>query len=72
MNSGEVVVRSIGNDLNVEYSALGHTTHLAARMQELAAGGTYIDDGHHVAAGRRIRSSEIARRGASQGGFATC
>jgi class 3 adenylate cyclase/tetratricopeptide (TPR) repeat protein len=36
MNSGEVVVRSIGNDLNIDYSALGHTTHLAARMQELA------------------------------------
>src|SRR5262250_3352118 len=36
MNSGEVVVRSIGNDLNIDYSALGHTTHLAARMEELA------------------------------------
>jgi class 3 adenylate cyclase/tetratricopeptide (TPR) repeat protein len=42
MNSGEVVVRSISNDLNVDYSALGHTTHLAARMQELAAGGTTL------------------------------
>ncbi len=39
MNSGEVVVRSIDNDLNIEYSALGHTTHLAARMQELASPG---------------------------------
>src|SRR6266498_4234659 len=36
LNSGEVVVRSIDNDLNIDYSALGHTTHLAARMQELA------------------------------------
>jgi class 3 adenylate cyclase/tetratricopeptide (TPR) repeat protein len=36
MNSGEVVVRSIDTDLNIDYSALGHTTHLAARMQELA------------------------------------
>ena len=42
VNSGEVVVRSIDNDLNVDYSALGHTTHLAARMQELAAGGTIL------------------------------
>src|SRR5215831_13036345 len=42
LNSGEVVVRSISNDLNVDYSALGHTTHLAARMQELAAGGTIL------------------------------
>src|SRR5262245_24819319 len=40
VNSGEVVVRSIDNDLNIDYSALGHTTHLAARMQELASGGS--------------------------------
>src|SRR2546430_104116 len=42
MNSGEVVVRSIDNDLNIEYSALGHTTHLAARMQELASPGIVL------------------------------
>ena len=40
INSGEVVVRSITNDLNIDYAALGHTTHLAARMEELAPGGT--------------------------------
>jgi class 3 adenylate cyclase len=42
LNSGEVVVRSIDNDLNIDYSALGHTTHLAARMQELAGGGAIL------------------------------
>ncbi len=42
MNSGEVVVRSIDNDLNIEYSALGHTTNLAARMQELAGRGSIL------------------------------
>jgi len=42
LNSGEVVVRSISNDLNVDYSALGHTTHLAARMQELAGPGAIL------------------------------
>jgi class 3 adenylate cyclase/tetratricopeptide (TPR) repeat protein len=42
LNSGEVVVRSISNDLNVDYSALGHTTHLAARMQELASAGVIL------------------------------
>ena len=31
LNSGEVVVRSIGNDLHMDYSAVGQTTHLAAR-----------------------------------------
>lgn len=42
LNSGEVVVRSIDNDLNIDYSALGHTTHLAARMQELSGVGTTL------------------------------
>src|SRR5262245_61117022 len=45
MNSGEVVVRSIDNDLNIEYSALGHTTHLAARMEEMAAPGSILITG---------------------------
>src|SRR5262249_29565508 len=35
MNSGEVVVRSIGSDLRMDYSAVGRTTHLAARMEQL-------------------------------------
>lgn len=39
INSGEVVVRSLSNDLNIDYSALGQTTHLAARMEALAAPG---------------------------------
>jgi class 3 adenylate cyclase/tetratricopeptide (TPR) repeat protein len=42
LNSGEVVVRSISNDLHIDYSALGHTTHLAARMEELAAPGSIL------------------------------
>jgi class 3 adenylate cyclase len=36
LNSGEVVVRAIGNDLPMDYSAVGETTHLAARMEQLA------------------------------------
>ncbi len=42
LNSGEVVVRSISNDLTIDYSALGHTTHLAARMQEFAGPGSIL------------------------------
>jgi class 3 adenylate cyclase/tetratricopeptide (TPR) repeat protein len=42
LNSGEVVVRTISNDLNIDYSAIGHTTHLAARMEELAAPGSIM------------------------------
>src|SRR5262252_6829115 len=40
INSGEVVVRSMGSDLRMEYSAVGRTTHLAARMEQLAAPGS--------------------------------
>ena len=40
LNSGEVVVRAIGNDLHMDYSAVGETTHLAARMEQMATPGT--------------------------------
>jgi len=40
LNSGEVVVRSIGSDLHMDYTAVGQTTHLAARMEQLARPGT--------------------------------
>jgi len=33
LHSGAVVVRTIGNDLHMDYSAVGQTTHLAARME---------------------------------------
>src|SRR5437773_590171 len=40
LNSGEVVVRAIGGDLRMDYTAVGQTTHLAARMEQLAAPGS--------------------------------
>ena len=40
LNSGEVVVRSIRSDLRLDYSAVGQTTHLAARMEQLASPGS--------------------------------
>ena len=40
LNSGEVVVRTIGSDLRMDYSAVGQTTHLAARMEQLATPGS--------------------------------
>jgi tetratricopeptide (TPR) repeat protein len=42
MNSGEVVVRSVGSDLRMDYSAVGQTTHLAARMEQLARPGSVL------------------------------
>src|SRR5262245_23111958 len=40
VNSGEVVVRAIGSDLRMDYTAVGQTVHLAARMEQLAAPGS--------------------------------
>jgi class 3 adenylate cyclase/tetratricopeptide (TPR) repeat protein len=45
LNSGEVVVRAIGNDLHMDYTAVGQTTHLAARMEQLASPGSILMTG---------------------------
>jgi class 3 adenylate cyclase/tetratricopeptide (TPR) repeat protein len=42
LNSGEVVVRSIGSDLKMDYTAVGQTTHLAARMEQMAMPGSIM------------------------------
>ena len=43
LHSGEVVVRSIYNDLSMNYDAVGMTIHLAARMEQCAPpGGIYL------------------------------
>jgi class 3 adenylate cyclase/tetratricopeptide (TPR) repeat protein len=42
LNSGEVVVRAIGNDLHMDYSAIGQTTHLASRMEQMAMPGSIL------------------------------
>ena len=42
LNSGEVVVGAIGTDLRMEYTAVGRTTHLAARMEQLAIPGSIL------------------------------
>jgi class 3 adenylate cyclase/tetratricopeptide (TPR) repeat protein len=42
LNAGEVVVRSIGSDLHMDYTAVGQTTHLAARMEQMAMPGAIL------------------------------
>jgi class 3 adenylate cyclase/tetratricopeptide (TPR) repeat protein len=42
LNAGEVVVRSIGCDLHMDYTAVGETTHLAARMEQMAMPGSIL------------------------------
>ena len=39
LNSGEVVVGAIGEDLGMDYTAIGHTVGLAQRMEQLAEPG---------------------------------
>jgi class 3 adenylate cyclase/tetratricopeptide (TPR) repeat protein len=42
LNSGEVIVRAIGSDLRMDYTAVGQATHLAARMEQMATPGTIL------------------------------
>jgi class 3 adenylate cyclase/tetratricopeptide (TPR) repeat protein len=48
LNTGLVVVGRIGDDLRMDYTAVGDTTHLASRVQALAEPGTIlITEGTH-------------------------
>ncbi len=50
LNTGPVVVGRIGDDLRMDYTAVGDTTNLAARMQQAARPGTVvITDATHAA-----------------------
>lgn len=53
MNSGEVVIHSIGNNLAMNYDAVGRSVHLAARMEETAKPGEILLTGatHDLAKG---------------------
>jgi class 3 adenylate cyclase len=42
LNAGEIVVRAIGNYLHIDYSAIGQTTHVAARMEQMAMPGSIL------------------------------
>jgi class 3 adenylate cyclase/tetratricopeptide (TPR) repeat protein len=42
LNSGEIVVRAIGNDLQMDYTVVGQTAHLASRMEQLANPGSVL------------------------------
>ncbi|MBC2716711.1 MAG: AAA family ATPase [Desulfobacteraceae bacterium] len=42
LNSGPVIVGSIGDDLRMDYTAIGDTTNLAARMESMAQPGTIL------------------------------
>ena len=67
LNSGEVVVRAIGSDLRMDYTAVGQTTHLAARMEQLATPGTHPAHRRHAAPGRGLHRGEAARPDSGEG-----
>ena len=46
LNSGPVVVGTIGDDLRMDYTAIGDTTNLASRMEKAARPGTVLISGH--------------------------
>jgi class 3 adenylate cyclase/tetratricopeptide (TPR) repeat protein len=42
LNSGDIVVRTIGSDLQMDYTVVGSTVHLAARMEQMAKPGSVL------------------------------
>ena len=46
LNSGPVIVGSIGDDLRMDYTAVGDTTNLASRIENMARPGTSLVSGH--------------------------
>ena len=67
LNSGEVVVRAIGNDLHMDYSAVGPTTIWHARMEQLAASRQHPIVSRDAATGRRFGPGQDLGPGASEG-----
>ncbi len=69
INSGEVVVGKIGDDLRMDYTAVGHTVGLAQRMEQLAAADrVYLTEhtAHLVEGYFRLRDlGALAVKGAS-------
>jgi class 3 adenylate cyclase/tetratricopeptide (TPR) repeat protein/DNA-binding IscR family transcriptional regulator len=73
LNSGEVVVGTIGDDLRMDYTAQGHVVGLAARVQQLAPPGgiTVTEQTARLAAGffdfldrgdHRLKGASVAVR----------
>ena len=46
LNSGPVIVGAIGDDLRMDYTAVGDTTNLSSRMESMARPGTVLVSGN--------------------------
>ncbi len=42
LNSGEIIISGIGTDLQMDYSVVGQTVHLASRMEQMAKPGSIL------------------------------
>ena len=67
INSGLVVVGAIGDDLRVDYTAVGDTTVLAARLQAAAAPGAVLVSQRTAEAGTWLLRGGGGRPGPGQG-----
>jgi len=45
LNSGPVIVGAIGDNLRMDYTAVGDTTNLGSRMESMAGPGTILERG---------------------------
>ena len=53
LNSGEIVISAIGDDLQMDYTVVGQTAHLASRMEQIARAGSVLTTANtqHLAEG---------------------
>lgn len=58
LNSGQVVVGAIGDDLRMDYTASGDTTHLAARLQAASPPGAIILSGATLTSAKGVLQVE--------------
>ena len=67
INSGEIVIRAIGNDLHMDYTVVGQTAHLANRMEQMAKPGSVLTTADDPPISGRLRCREVPRPGAGKG-----
>ena len=63
LNTGEVIVGRIGDNLRMDYTAVGDTTNLAARMQQLAEpGAIYLSEATHRLIESHVETTTVGER----------
>ena len=63
LNTGLVVVGKIGDDLRMDYTAVGDTTNLAARLQQMARpGSVLVSEATHRAVGGFFETLDLSSR----------